>query len=265
MATAMVQQCCAASRSVMNARSARLGRSSGAAVPALHRSHKKKAHVRQLFSNARSSGGVVVRAMSEEASGEEDAFENRLTALRGKRSKRAAVSPDEKAAKDMGGVPEGASSSSSPPRGQKRKGVRDFTVVGTIDEPATDWGPETIKYEGPPARGEVFANLAMSWTVVLLPLAIAAIGRALWASYKITDKRVSILSTSPLRTERTDVPMDEIVDVIAIGRGVGLWGDMVITLKNQEKLELRSLPDFKEIEAHIRERMGQADPEYAKL
>eukprot|EP00854_Cymbomonas_tetramitiformis_P019457 gene19457-23265_t len=30
-------------------------------------------------------------------------------------------------------------------------------------------------------------------------------------------------------------------DVISIGRGVGLWGDMVITLQNGEKLELRSL------------------------
>ena len=39
----------------------------------------------------------------------------------------------------------------------------------------------------------------------------------------------------------------------------------VITLKNQEKLELRSIPDFKEIEEHIRERMSEAEPEYAKL
>ena len=52
-------------------------------------------------------------------------------------------------------------------------------------------------------------------------------------------QRIAILSTSPLRTERTDVPLDEIVDVIAIGRGIGLWGDMVITLRNDEKIELR--------------------------
>jgi hypothetical protein len=47
----------------------------------------------------------------------------------------------------------------------------------------------------------------------------------LW--FKITDKRVAVLSTSPLRTERIDIPLDEITDVICIGRGVGLWGDMV--------------------------------------
>ena len=38
-------------------------------------------------------------------------------------------------------------------------------------------------------------------------------------------------------------------------RGVGLWGDMVVTLKNQEKVEMRWLPNFQEIEKHIRERM----------
>ena len=43
-------------------------------------------------------------------------------------------------------------------------------------------------YEGPPARGEVFANVAMSWTIVWVPLTIAAVGRALWVNYKITDK-----------------------------------------------------------------------------
>ena len=30
---------------------------------------------------------------------------------------------------------------------------------------------------------------------------------------------------------------------------------MVVTLKNQEKVEMRSLPNFQEIETHIRERM----------
>jgi nitrogen fixation protein len=135
-----------------------------------------------------------------------------------------------------------------------------------VEEPAgANWGAEEIVYEGPPARGEIIANVAMSWTLVWLPLTISAIGRGLWASYKITDKRVVVMSTSPLRTERTDVPIEEIVDVIAIGRGVGLWGDMVITLKNQEKIELRSLPDFKKLEEHIKSRMGEADPEYAKI
>ena len=208
---------------------------------------------------------LSVRARAEESSADapadEDDFESRLGALRGKRSKRAASDPADKTDKTSD-----APAPKAAPKGQRRKGVADFTVVGTIEEPAgVNWGKEEIVYEGPPARGEIIANVAMSWTLVWLPLTISAIGRGLWASYKITDKRVCVMSTSPLRTERTDVPIEEIVDVIAIGRGVGLWGDMVITLKNQEKIELRSLPDFKKLEEHIRSRMGEADPEYAKI
>ena len=237
MANAMLQQC-AATRHAMSARSACLTRSVRAAGVK---------PVRQA------RGKVVVRAEAES-----DDFDERLNVLRGKRSKRAVT-------EKMDDEADATMKTKAPPSGQKKKGVRDFTVVGSIDEPNINWGPEEIMYEGPPARGEIVANLAMSWTIVWLPLTISAVGRGLWVNYKITDKRVAVLSTSPIRTERTDVPMDEIVDVVAIGRGVGLWGDMVITLKNQEKVELRSLPNFKEIEAHIRARMGQADPEYAKL
>ena len=223
-----------------------------------------RASASRVSLNAAQPARLSVRARAEESStdapAEEDDFESRLGVLRGKRSKRAAVDPEAKTAGDDAPAPK------APPKGQRRKGVADFTVVGSVEEPAgANWGVEEIVYEGPPARGEIIANVAMSWTLVWLPLTISAIGRGLWASYKITDKRVSVMSTSPLRTERTDVPIEEIVDVIAIGRGVGLWGDMVITLKNQEKIELRSLPDFKKIEEHIRSRMGEADPEYAKI
>ena len=226
---------------------------------------RARASASRVSLNAPQPARLSVRARAEESSADapadEDDFESRLGALRGKRSKRAASDPADKTDKTSD-----APAPKAAPKGQRRKGVADFTTVGSIEEPAgVNWGKEEIVYEGPPARGEIIANVAMSWTLVWLPLTISAIGRGLWASYKITDKRVSVMSTSPLRTERTDVPIEEIVDVIAIGRGVGLWGDMVITLKNQEKIELRSLPDFKKIEEHIRSRMGEADPEYAKI
>lgn len=235
------------------------------AAPRASASRARASNARVSLNAPMTPARLSVRARAEESSADapadEDDFESRLGALRGKRSKRAASDPADKTDKTSDTpAPQAA------PQGQRRKGVADFTVVGTIEEPAgVNWGKEEIVYEGPPARGEIIANVAMSWTLVWLPLTISAIGRGLWASYKITDKRVCVMSTSPLRTERTDVPIEEIVDVIAIGRGVGLWGDMVITLKNQEKIELRSLPDFKKLEEHIRSRMGEADPEYAKI
>ena len=184
----------------------------------------------------------------------EDEFEAKLGALRGKRSKRSKGNDDEVSM--VTGLPKTQTKSSS----SRLPGVRDFMSDFTEEPKTKDWGPEQILYEGPPARGEVVANVLMSWTVVWLPLTIQAAGRALWASYKITDKRVCVISNSPLRKERTDVPMDQIKDVISIGRGIGAWGDMVITLRNDEKVELRSLPNFKELEGEIKQRMYKEKP-----
>lgn len=41
--------------------------------------------------------------------------------------------------------------------------------------------------------------------------------------------------------EQTDVAYQEVQDVVTVGRGIGLWGDMVVTLNNGDKVELRSL------------------------
>ena len=184
---------------------------------------------------------------------EEDEFEAKLGALRGKRSKRAKASSDDEVSM-VTGLP-------TTRRAQtKLPGVRDFMSDFTEEPKTKEWGEEKIIYEGPPARAEVAANVLMSWTVVWLPLTIQAAGRALWKSYKITDKRVCVISNSPLRKERTDVPMEQIKDVISAGRGIGAWGDMVITLRNDEKIELRSLPNFKELEKEIKQRMYVEKP-----
>jgi hypothetical protein len=211
------------------------------------------------YNNSSRTMTTTTRASSEEegktSSQEgEDEFEAKLGALRGKRSKRSSTSNDDVSM--VTGLPTTKTKSSS----SKLPGVRDFMSDFTEEPKTKDWGPEKILYEGPPARGEVVANVLMSWTVVWLPLTIQAAGRALWSSYKITDKRVCVISNSPLRKERTDVPMEQIKDVISIGRGIGAWGDMVITLRNDEKIELRSLPNFKELEGEIKQRMYKEKP-----
>ena len=39
-------------------------------------------------------------------------------------------------------------------------------------------------------------------------------------------------------------------------RGFGAWGDMVLVLKDGARLELRSMPRFREVEAYILERIS---------
>ena len=42
--------------------------------------------------------------------------------------------------------------------------------------------------------------------------------------------------------EQLDAAYQEVKDVVAVPRGLGFWGDMVVTLRNNDKMELRSLP-----------------------
>ncbi|CAL6342830.1 unnamed protein product [Bathycoccus prasinos] len=211
---------------------------------------------KQSKQQMRSKKSIVTKAATDDDDNkEDDEFEAKLGALRGKRSKR---SNNDDEVSMVTGLPTKTTQTKS--SSSRLPGVRDFMSDFTEEPKTKDWGPEQILYEGPPARGEVVANVLMSWTVVWLPLTIQAAGRALWASYKITDKRVCVISNSPLRKERTDVPMEQIKDVISIGRGIGAWGDMVITLRNDEKVELRSLPNFKELEGEIKQRMYKEKP-----
>jgi hypothetical protein len=68
------------------------------------------------------------------------------------------------------------------------------------------------------------------------------VGRFLWLRYKFTDKRILMESTSPLDAGATQILYPQIKKVVTIGRGVGAWGDMVITLSNGDNVEFRSLP-----------------------
>jgi hypothetical protein len=51
----------------------------------------------------------------------------------------------------------------------------------------------------------------------------------------LNSKRVRISPPPP-------PPAPQVKDVVTIGRGVGLWGDMVVTLKDGSKIEMRALP-----------------------
>ncbi len=90
--------------------------------------------------------------------------------------------------------------------------------------------------------------------IIGLPLTVAAVVRALWLRYRITNRRVSVTG-GWMGQDRTDIVYSEIVKVAKVPRGFGAWGDLVITLRNGTRLELRALPRFREIEAYITEKM----------
>jgi nitrogen fixation protein len=58
--------------------------------------------------------------------------------------------------------------------------------------------------------------------------------------------------------DRTDVIYSDIVKIVTVPRGFGSYGDMVITLKNGSRLELRAIPRFREMYDYINEKLPAA-------
>ena len=168
-------------------------------------------------------------AENSENTNDDDDFEARLAALK----------------KAKGETPYGA--------GVKR-GMVEKEEKRSYAAPVRDYSDETLYFESGPHLGDLAVNVALGATLLWLPLSIAAVGRAAFIKYKFTDRRISSITTAPWKTEQVDAAYEEVVDVKSIGRGVGLWGDMVVTLKDGSKLEMRALPKYKELQDYILER-----------
>ncbi len=112
---------------------------------------------------------------------------------------------------------------------------------------------EEAFFEGGPHLGDLIINILLGFTVICLPLTVGAIVRALWLRYRITDRRISITGGWQGR-DRTDIIYSEVTKIVKVPRGFGGWGDIVVTLKDGSRLELRSIPRFREIYDYIAEK-----------
>ena len=112
---------------------------------------------------------------------------------------------------------------------------------------------ENIYYEGGPHIGDLIINILLAFTVICLPLTVGAVVRAIWLRYRITDRRISVTG-GWMGRDRTDIIYGEIVKVVKVPRGIGLWGDLVVTLKDKSRLEMRALPRFREIYDYVAEK-----------
>lgn len=119
----------------------------------------------------------------------------------------------------------------------------------------TTTSAEQVHYEGGPARGDLIFNLLLGFTLIALPFTIGAIVRAIWLRFRITSRRVSVTG-GWLGRDKTQVVYSQIREVRSVPRGFGAWGDMVLVLSDGARLELRSMPRFREIEAYITERIN---------
>ena len=114
---------------------------------------------------------------------------------------------------------------------------------------------EDVHYDGGPARGDLIFNLLLGVTLIGLPFAIGAIVRAAWLRFRITSRRISVTG-GWMGKEKTQVVYSQIKEVRTVSRGFGAWGDMVLVLSDGARLEMRSIPNFRQTEDYILERMA---------
>ncbi len=119
---------------------------------------------------------------------------------------------------------------------------------------------EQIFYEGGPAKSDLYINLLAGLTLLGLPFTFAAIVRALWLRFKITNKRITI-NGGWFGRNKTQVSLSNINEIRSVPRGFGSYGDMVLILNDGSKVEMKSLPLFREkqdfIEANIAKKTQQ--------
>ena len=114
---------------------------------------------------------------------------------------------------------------------------------------------EDVHYDGGPARGDLIFNILLGFTLIGLPFTIGAVVRALWLRFRITSRRI-LVTGGWMGKDKTQVVYSQISEVRTVPRGFGAWGDMVLVLKDGARLELRSMPRFREVEAYILERIS---------
>ena len=116
---------------------------------------------------------------------------------------------------------------------------------------------EEIFYEGGPARGDLIINLLAGLTLIGLPFTFGALVRALWLRFKITSRRISVTG-GWFGREKTQLVYSQISEIRSIPRGLGSYGDMVVVLKDGARLEIRSIPNFREVEKYILEKIEKS-------
>ncbi|HAN46154.1 MAG TPA: ribonuclease P [Cyanobacteria bacterium UBA8156] len=116
---------------------------------------------------------------------------------------------------------------------------------------------EEVVFEGRPHFGDLILALILSTFVITLPITIGSVVRFFWVRYRITNRRISVTG-GWFGRNRSDIIYGEITKAVIVPRGWGAWGDMVLTLRDGSRLELRALPRFRELYDYIEAKLPLA-------
>ena len=116
---------------------------------------------------------------------------------------------------------------------------------------------EEVFYEGGPAKSDLIINLLAGLTILGLPFAFAAIVRSLWLRFTITNKRITIVG-GWFGRNKSQVSLNNIKEIRSVPRGFGSYGDMVLILNDGSKVEMKSLPLFREKQEFIENNINKS-------
>ena len=116
--------------------------------------------------------------------------------------------------------------------------------------------PEITFWEGPPSWTEMIVPGISVLTVIgIVPFA-ASVSRQAWVRYKVATRRISVQSGLGGNDE-TEIVYSAITGARFVFRMGGSVGDMVLTLRDGAKLEMRHVPEFNKIYKFISEKVDE--------
>lgn len=115
--------------------------------------------------------------------------------------------------------------------------------------------PETVFIETGPSQLELIVpTLAILTVVGIIPF-VAAVSRAAWVRYKFTSRRISISSGFQGKDQVEIIYRD--IEMVKYVKRLGGAADMVLTLRDGAKVEIRSVPQFEKIYDYVMQQVSE--------
>lgn len=128
---------------------------------------------------------------------------------------------------------------------RKKKKHLTMQSIDNKDEEKQKLLPEKVFFEGPPSKVELLIPFFSILTVIGIIPFITTLLRQIWVNYKITNRRISVDSGFQGKN-RAEIVYRDIKKIKYIKRLGGQAADVVLVLKDNAQLELRSLPNWEE-------------------
>eukprot|EP00182_Erythrolobus_australicus_P006421 CAMPEP_0185834464 /NCGR_PEP_ID=MMETSP1353-20130828/5372_1 /TAXON_ID=1077150 /ORGANISM="Erythrolobus australicus, Strain CCMP3124" /LENGTH=196 /DNA_ID=CAMNT_0028532899 /DNA_START=108 /DNA_END=698 /DNA_ORIENTATION=- len=106
--------------------------------------------------------------------------------------------------------------------------------------------PEEVFFDGKPSWTELIVPALTVLTVIGIIPFISAAARQVWVKYRVTSRRIAVDGGFQGK-DHVEIVYRDVDEIRYIRRMGGASADMVIFLKDGAKLELRSVPDFRNV------------------